>query len=85
MVDSWIIDIKDMDADIYGQYTGKDNSHVLSNLRLIADAGRQNNCMIRLPLIPDFNTDTDREESRKALSALGYTKFDIFTYQIRKH
>ena len=85
VVDSWIIDIKDMDADIYSQYTGKDNSHVLSNLRLIADAGRQNNCMIRLPLIPDFNTDTDREESRKALSALGYSKFDLFTYQIRKH
>ncbi len=85
MVDSWIIDIKDMDADIYRQYTGRDNSHVLSNLRLIADAGRQNNCIIRLPLIPNFNIDTDREESRKALSALGYTKFDIFTYQIRKH
>lgn len=85
MVDSWIIDIKDMDADIYRQYTGKDNSHVLSNLRLIADADRQNDCMIRLPLIPDFNTVTDREENRKALTALGYTKFDIFTYQIRKH
>lgn len=85
VVDSWIIDIKDMDADIYRQYTGKDNSRVLSNLRLIAEACRQKDCMIRLPLIPDYNTDYDREESRKALSALGYTKFDLFTYQIRKH
>lgn len=47
VVDSWIIDIKDMDANIYRQYTGKDNSRVLSNLRLIAEAGRQNDCMIR--------------------------------------
>ena len=85
VVDSWIIDIKDMDADIYRQYTGKDSSCVLSNLRLIAEAGRQNDCIIRLPLIPDYNTDADREESRKALTALGYTKFDLFTYQIRKH
>jgi len=85
VVDSWIIDIKEMDADIYRQYTGKDNSRVLSNLRLIADAGRQNDSIIRLPLIPDYNTDNNREESRKILSALGYSKFDLFTYQIRKH
>ncbi|WP_300886292.1 radical SAM protein, partial [uncultured Duncaniella sp.] len=81
VVDSWIIDIKDMDADIYRQYTGKDNSRVLSNLCLIAEADRQKDCMIRLPLIPDFNTDADREESRKALSALGYSKLDLFTYK----
>ncbi len=84
MVDSWIIDIKDMDADIYRRYTGRDNSLVLSNLRMIAKVGRQNDCMIRLPFIPDYNTDADREESRKALSKLGYSKFDLFTYQIRK-
>ena len=85
VIDAWMIDIKDIDADIYRQYTGRDNSRVLSNLRLIADADRQKDCMIRLPLISDYNSDTDREESRKALSALGYSKFDLFTYQIRKH
>jgi len=85
VADSWIIDIKDMDSDIYRQYSGNDNLRVLSNLRLIAEADRQKDCIIRLPLIPDYNTDNDREESRKALSALGYTKFDLFTYQIRKH
>ncbi len=82
VVDSWIIDIKDMDADIYRQYTGKDNPLVLANLSMIAEAARQNDCIIRLPLIHDFNTDINREESRKALSALGYTKFDLFTYKI---
>ena len=85
IVDSWIIDIKDIDADIYRQYTGKDNSRVLSNLRLIAGARLQKDCMIRLPLIPDYNTDADREESRKALTSLGFSKFDLFTYEIRKH
>ncbi len=81
IIDSWIIYIKDLDADIYRQYTGEDNSRVLSNLRLIAEADRQKDCIIRLPLIPDYNTDADREESRKALSALGYSKFDLFTYK----
>ena len=85
VVDSWIIDIKDMDASIYQQYTGKDNSLVLSNLRLIAEADRQKDCIIRLPLISNYNTEIYREESRKALTALGYYNFDTFTYQIRKH
>lgn len=82
VVDSWIIDIKDMDVDIYQRYTGKDNSRVLSNLRLIAETDRQDDCTMRLPLIPDFNTDANRDESRKTLSALGYSKFDLFTYKL---
>ena len=58
VVDSWIIDIKDMDADIYRQYTGKDNSRVLSNLRLIAEAGRQKDGKFPLPPQPAYITAT---------------------------
>ncbi len=85
VVDSWIIDIKDMNPEIYHKYTGKDNSPVLDNLRMIAQMNHQDKCLIRLPFIPGFNTDVDREKSRNMLSALGYTNFDLFTYQIRKH
>ncbi|WP_300956735.1 radical SAM protein [Muribaculum intestinale] len=85
VVNTLIIDIKDMNTDIYRCYTGKSNDLVLDNLRLIADAGRQQDCIIRIPLIPDYNTDANHEKSRKALEALGFTRFDLFTYQIRKH
>lgn len=85
VVDYWIIDIKDCNPDIYSRYTGKDNSLVIANLKQIAEASRQSDCTIRLPLIPDFNTDADREASREALTALGFSNFDSFTYQIRKH
>lgn len=85
VVNTLIIDIKDMNPDIYRSYTGQSNDHVLDNLRLIADAGRQQDCIIRLPLIPGYNTDTDRESSRKALETLGFDRFDLFTYQIRRH
>lgn len=85
VVNTLIIDIKDMNPDIYRSYTGQSNDLVLDNLRLIADAGRQQDCIIRTPLIPDYNTDTDRDASRKALEALGFTRFDLFTYIIRKH
>ena len=84
-VSTLIIDIKDMNPDIYRDYTGQNNALVLENLRLIAKTGRQSDCIVRIPLIPGYNTDADRENSRKALEALGFTRFDLFTYQIRKH
>ena len=80
-----IIDIKDMNPDIYRSYTGQSNNLVIDNLRLIADSGRQKDCIIRLPLISDFNTETDRTASRSRLETLGFDNFDLFTYQIRRH
>lgn len=85
VVNTLIIDIKDMNLDIYRSYTGQSNNFVIDNLRLIADAGRQRDCIVRIPLIPDYNTDADREASRRALEALGFDRFDLFTYKIRKH
>lgn len=85
VVNTLIIDIKDMNPDIYRSYTGQSNDLVLDNLRLIADAGRQHGSIVRIPLIPNYNTEADREASRKALEALGFHRFDLFTYQIRKH
>lgn len=85
VVNTLIIDIKDMNPEIYRNYTGEDNSLVLPNLRLIADSGRQSDCIIRIPLIPDFNTNSDRDASRATLEQLGFTRFDLFTYQIRKY
>ncbi len=85
VVNILIIDIKDMNPDIYRDYTGQSNAFVLENLRLIAKTGRQSDCVVRLPLISGYNTDADRNASRKALEALGFTRFDLFTYQIRKH
>lgn len=85
VVNTLIIDIKDMNPEIYRNYTGRGNSIVLSNLRLIANSGRQSDCIVRIPLIPEFNTDADREASRAALEQLGFSRFDLFTYQIRKY
>ncbi|MDE5684440.1 MAG: radical SAM protein [Muribaculaceae bacterium] len=83
VVDSFIIDIKDMNPEIYRAYTGRDNAPVLQALDCIADADRQNDCLIRLPLIPEFNTEADRRASRDLLTALGYTRFDTFSYIVK--
>ena len=84
-VNSFIIDIKDMNTDIYQDYTGKTNNLVLDNLRSIIKAGRERDCLIRLPLIPNFNTVADRLKSQDILETLGFTNFDSFTYQKRLH
>lgn len=85
IVDTFIIDIKDWNPAIYQNYTQHANSFVVANLHLIAEQRRQDDCIIRLPLIPGYNTEADRLASRKALEAIGFTRFDLFTYQIRKH
>ncbi len=85
VINTLIIDIKDINPDIYRNYTMRSNNPVFENLRLIAEANRQNDCLIRIPLIPGYNSDTDRTASRDMLESLGYSTFDLFTYLIRNH
>ena len=63
VIDRFIIDVKDMNPDIYKQYTGKDNEAVVRNLRLLVERGRRKDMLVRvLPLILGYNTDGDREK-----------------------
>lgn len=80
VIDHWFIDIKDMDGEIYRSYTGRDNARVRDNLRLLADAGLAARCTLRIPLIPGYNTDADRDRSVKELEAMGFSVFDRFKY-----
>lgn len=79
-VNRFIIDIKDMNPDIYRRYTGQGNEQVLTNLRLLQRQGRAADCTLRLPLIPGFNTEKDRNRSVEQLKAEGFACFDLFTY-----
>ena len=81
VIDYWFIDIKDMDPDIYRKYTGRDNGRVISNLRLLADSGLAGRCTIRIPHIPGYNEDADRDRSIKELEAMGFSVFDRFEYK----
>ena len=83
VIDEFVIDIKDMNPQIYKAYTGLDNAQVIENLRLLSSEGLAGRCLIRIPLIPQFNTDEDRENSIRELQDLGFTRFDRFEYIIR--
>lgn len=79
----WVIDVKDMNPAIYRAYTDCSNERVVENLRFLADRGLQSKCVLRLPLIPHFNTDADRDASEAALRQMGFTEFDRFDYIIK--
>lgn len=79
-VDGFVIDIKDMNPRKYRDYTGIGNDQVIANLRLLAAEGKADRCVIRIPLIPGFNTEEDRGNSISELQKLGFTRFDMFEY-----
>lgn len=82
-VSQWIIDIKDMNPDIYQSYTGIGNLRVRENLLWLAAHVDKERILIRLPLIPRYNTPTDVADSRRQLETMGFTHFDEFEYITR--
>lgn len=83
IVDHWIVDIKDMNPTIYKAYTGKDNTLVIKNLqRLISIRA---NLMVRVPLIPLYNTEMDIEKSITHLKKMGVSQIEKFKYIIKTH
>ena len=83
LVQMWYVDIKDMNPDIYKAYGCKENKQVISNLQWLAANGYADKVIIRLPLIPEYNADEDRQRSQQQLEEMGFTNFDKFNYIVR--
>jgi pyruvate formate lyase activating enzyme len=83
VLDGYIIDIKYMNPEIYKDYTGKDNALVISNLEWLLKSGDPNRIIVRVPHIPEFNTDEDVKCSKDQLAAMGVKNVDEFNYIIR--
>ena len=83
-IDTFYIDCKDTDPQIYRSYTGQENRLMLENLEKLLSVVGPERIVLRLPLIPGYNTESDRQKSRELLSAMGFTRFDLFTYRTDK-
>lgn len=81
-IDHYFIDVKDMNSQIYRNYTSVDNRKVIDNLQWLAAHEDTQKITIRLPLIPDYNTEADIAKSREQLEAMGFTNFDCFSYKV---
>ena len=66
-----IVDIKDMNPDIYQRYTGKSNKQVKSNLKCLVEHGAGKRIICRIPLISGYNDAQAQEKSKEELSMMG--------------
>ena len=82
IVDYWIVDVKDMNNNIYFAYTGHSNVQVLSNLKYLAKHVPLENLQCRLPLIKGYNTEADIQKSTEELQELGVGNIERFVYKI---
>jgi len=82
LVNDFIIDIKDANDSIYTAYTGKSNTQVWENLKWLSENYDREHVIIRVPLIPEYNTEEDTERSVERLQEFGFGKFDRFTYKV---
>ena len=79
VVDIWIVDIKDMNPEIYLKYTERPIDNMLANLDYLVHQGLQERILARVPHIPGFNTQEDVDESLRKLKSMGI-KTDEFSY-----
>ena len=63
--------------------TGKENPLVLKNLEWILQHNDPERIKVRVPHIPEFNTDEDVAKSVERLKAMGVVDIDEFNYVIR--
>lgn len=83
VLDGYIVDIKDMNPETYAAYTGKTITQVIENLEWLLHHGDPSRIVVRVPHIPNYNTDEDVAKSMEQLKAMGVTGFDEFQYIIR--
>ena len=82
--DGLIIDIKDMNPEIYRSYTGGDANLVRENLSYLLDKVGTERLLVRVPQIPEFNTAADCDESERLLRKMGVTRIERFSYVRRE-
>lgn len=79
-IHEFIVDCKDTDPDIYRNYTGREESLMEENLRFLLSTVGAERVVVRVPLIPEYNREEDRQKSIDRLKKWGVTRLDVFSY-----
>ena len=82
-IDEWIVDVKDMNDSIYENYTNvaSNIAKQLQNLKKLVPLHR---IIIKVPLIPNFNTKAEVDSSIGILKGMGFENIVQITYIDRK-
>ena len=79
-MDEWIIDVKDINSDIYKSYTKTDNKNMIENLLKLRNKVSKDKIHIRIPKIPDYNTSYDIEKSVEWIRENIGVEPEVFSY-----
>jgi pyruvate formate lyase activating enzyme len=82
-VDLFIVDCKDMSEDTYRAYTGEDVSVMKENLEFLLQRIGPDRIIVKVPLIPEYNTVQAQEKSAEELRKMGVERLNLFEYVIR--
>lgn len=83
VIGDFIVDIKESNPDIYHAYTGGDASRAWANLEHLIGLVGAEHVIVRVPLIPDYNTEADTDLTAQRLETMGVTNIDRFTYKVK--
>ncbi len=74
IVNYWIVDVKSVNEGIYEDYTGYKGVHagVIKDLIGLKNNVPTNKVTIKVPLIPDYNDNSDIEADIRNIKALGF-------------
>lgn len=81
VVDYFIVDIKESNPDIYHAYTGGDCQRAWDNLEHLLALTGPERVMVRVPLIPEYNSEDNCAKTVTRLHEIGVKQIDRFTYQ----
>ncbi len=78
LIDFYIVDIKDMNEEIYQNYTGKSICAMMECLANLSKTPER--VKIKIPLIPGYNDATSVTRSKKELEEMGFFHLETFRY-----
>ena len=79
LVDRWIVDIKDMNDEIYMHYTGISNARMKGNIKKLLRMVPADKIHLRFPNIPGYNTPEDVAKSLAYFDSVDCIK-EVFDY-----
>lgn len=79
-MDQWIIDIKDINHQIYKDYTSVSIDNLIGNILRLRDLVDKSKFHIRIPRIPGFNNEEDIEKSVGWVKSVLDIDPEIFDY-----
>ena len=70
-------------VDLFVKYTGEDSSVMEENLQFLLQRKDAESILVRVPLIPGYNTAEDQKKSAEKLREMGVKRLDLFEYRTK--